>query len=360
MSKLKKIMSTVLACVMMLSSVTGAMAVDASAETNETLVTNFFESIGDGNWVQWTEFFAPSIRGDYQSFVSDVGCLANNVGILTVKTADVISVEKVGNEYAPKVYPELMDFFADESLYECYKVDLQTTVKEGNGYFANGVSSHLVITVQENGVWYIGAFLGCPESLAGGSGVSARAARIGYGFCNLDGEVTSIKVMDEAGTVHTVSLDDFTINVTCNEIGNMGYHSDALKANVIAVKMCGWWAKEASYREAYGCDIKNGDVNYRSSLLTTDANTRTVEDAVADMDGYIMVSSSATGGKLFFASFWSGSYNDSGAGVGRLRQNGSNYLATELGYSWTDILHYYYDNSAYNNPNVGTVQIFEY
>ena len=68
----------------------------------------------------------------------------------------------------------------------------------------------------------------------------------------------------------------------------------------------------------------------------------------------------SSGGKVFFASFWSGSYNDSGAGTGRLRQNGSDYLATELGYSWSEILHYYYDNSAYNNPNVGTVQTYEY
>ena len=357
MDKLKKFIVSILSCTIVLTLAPCALAMDTYTENNEVLVKNFFESAGTGNWSQWAEYFAPSVRGEYQRFVSNAENRANNIGILAVETVNVISIEKVSNDYAPKVYPELMDFFADETAYECYKVTLRTTVAQANSYFFTGTSSHLVITVKESGSWYIGTFLGCPEPLSIETATSGRAARKGYGCCDLDGEVTTIAVMDEAGTIHSVSLDDFIINVTCNEIGNEGYHTNALKANVIAVKMCGWWAKEASYREAYGCDIKNGDVNYRSSLLTTTANTQTVTDAVEAMDGYIMVSS---GGKVFFASFWSGSYNDSGAGTGRLRQNGSDYLATELGYSWSEILHYYYDNSAYNNPNVGTVQTYEY
>lgn len=235
---------------------------------------------------------------------------------------------------------------------------MATTVNEDNGYFSNGISSHLIILVKDNDGWHIGTMLGCPSELNDMTVLSNNILRKGYGFCNCGTEPSTIDVMDEKGTVHkNVSFEDFIINVTCNEIGNEGYNTNALKANIIAVKMCGWWAVEANYRETYGCDIKNGDVNYRSSLKTPDTNTQIVKNAVSDLDGWRMVSSSETGGKLFFASFFAGSANATGKGTGRLRQNGSNYLAESLKYDWKQILHYYYDNSSYNNPDVGTVQI---
>ena len=37
--------------------------------------------------------------------------------------------------------------------------------------------------------------------------------------------------------------------------------------------------------------------------------------------------------------------------------DGSNYLASTKSYTYTEILHYYYDNSSYNNPSVGIVKI---
>ena len=46
------------------------------------------------------------------------------------------------------------------------------------------------------------------------------------------------------------------------------------------------------------------------------------------------------------------SYSD-----GRSETNGSNYLASTKSYTYTEILHYYYDNSSYNNPSVGIVKI---
>ena len=42
-------------------------------------------------------------------------------------------------------------------------------------------------------------------------------------------------------------------------------YDEAIKANVMAIKMCGWWAHAAGYRSAEGCDIKYGDVAYKSS-----------------------------------------------------------------------------------------------
>lgn len=76
--------------------------------------------------------------------------------------------------------------------------------------------------------------------------------------------------------------------------------------------------------------------------------------AINAVDGKKLVSS---GGQLFFTSYFAGSSNTDGKNSGRLRQNGSNYLASTKSYTYTEILHYYYDNSSYNNPSVGIVKI---
>lgn len=359
MKKVKQILSVMASMAVAMSFSTNALAADITTNTNEQLVIDYLESINSGDWNNWVSFFAPSVQDDYEMFVSNESNLQNNTGILTVNSVDVLSVEKVDNSYAPKVYPELMEYFASESTYECYKVDMDTDVNQDNGYFSDGISSHLVILVKDNDEWHIGTMLGCPDELNDANSFSSISTRQGYGFCDCGSEPSTIDVMNEKGKVdYGVDFEDFIVNVTCNEIGNEGYDTEALKANIIAVKMCGWWAYEADYRrEIYGCHIKNGDVNYLSYLETTDENTKTVEDAVSDMDGWRMVSSSGTGGKLFYAAYFAGSYNSTGKGTGQLRQNGSNYLAESLGYDWKEILHYYYDGSSHNNPDVGTVQI---
>ena len=122
------------------------------------------------------------------------------------------------------------------------------------------------------------------------------------------------------------------------------------KKRLLSIKMCGWWAHAAGYRSAEGCDIKYGDVAYKSSYQTKPAIT----NAINAVDGKKLVSS---GGQLFFTSYFAGSSNTDGKNSGRLRQNGSNYLASTKSYTYTEILHYYYDNSSYNNPSVGIVKI---
>jgi|BioPla2DNA2_1021312.scaffolds.fasta_scaffold58371_2 hypothetical protein len=61
-----------------------------------------------------------------------------------------------------------------------------------------------------------------------------------------------------------------------------------------------------------------------SYLSTTSTNTQTVRDAVDDLDGWYMVSSPGTNGKLFYAAYFDGSANANGQYSGQLRQNGSN------------------------------------
>jgi hypothetical protein len=160
-------------------------------------------------------------------------------------------------------------------------------------------------------------------------------------------------VRDRNGVIRTVAFNNFVKNVTQNEIGNLGFDADAIKAQALAAKMCGWWAAEGHYRENYGADIMYGDVAYVSGANIT----QSVNSACNSVSSYKMLSS---GGKLFYAAYVAGSQNSSGEHSGRLRQNGAQYLATHSNYTWKKILHYYYDDSSYNNPNTRTIRIEQY
>lgn len=311
----------------------------------KTFVNDFVESTGE--WNTWSSYYADSVKDQYVDFVNNANNLTDHVGILTVSSAEVIDIQKVDNSFVP-VLPELISYI-ESGNYETYFVSMNMDVKENTEYFNDGINYKLVILVNDNGNWKVGAQINAPEEIYG-----KETRGIGYGLLTPGSMPTTINVRDSGGTVHrNVNFTSFIKNVCQNEIGNMGYHAAAIKANAMAIKMAGWWAKVAQYRDTYGADIMYGDVAYVPGT-TSNASVNSAVNAIAD---YRCVSSSATGSKLFFTSYFAGNNDNSGAGSGRLRQNGSNYLANS-GYSWRDILHYYYDNSSYNNPNVGTVRIY--
>ena len=146
--------------------------------------------------------------------------------------------------------------------------------------------------IREASGWKIGGICKCPRDL-GSVPAGIMVSRQSYGFVSYQSQPSYIKVKDEKGAVKNVAFSTYLKNVTYNEIGNMGYYDEAIKANVMAIKMCGWWAHAAGYRSAEGCDIKYGDVAYKSSYQTKPAIT----NAINAVDGKKLVSS---GGQLFF------------------------------------------------------------
>ena len=106
---------------------------------------------------------------------------------------------------------------------------------------------------------------------------------------------------------------------------------------VISAVICLSFACTAMAVEKSERYVGDSTVNgYKSSYQTKPAIT----NAINAVDGKKLVSS---GGQLFFTSYFAGSSNTDGKNSGRLRQNGSNYLASTKSYTYTEILHYYYD-----------------
>lgn len=350
---------------------TTSIQYDALTE-NEKIVFDYFNSINTGNWDEWVAFYTPSVKEDYYDFVHNTDNLTNNVGILNVNFTNVVSIEKIDNCYAPR-YHELEKFFESEDTYETYLVGIDMRVNEDSEYFYNGVNYKLVVLVKENGNWAVGGGLsGAPiEVLLESNGNSvdeaidayalrvfgseANAMRLGWGVVDPGNVPTKILVASEnkqGAKIYESNFEDFVKNVTQNEIGNLGFDANAIKAQAMAAKMAGWWAKVAQYRGGIGADIAYGDVTYIEGTTVVDS-VKQACDAIKD---YKMLSSD---GKLFYTAYADGGSNANGKGGGQLKQNGAQYLATNASYKydWMQILHYYYDNSSSNNPNVGIVQI---
>lgn len=323
-----------------------AFATTAS-ENPKDVLKNFFESFSPTDHESWVNYFASSVYGYYREFAQNAFNQAKRLGLLDIDKAELLYAEKVNNVYAPKYY-EFNRYYDSGTNYACYKTitDMETETGE---YFGNGTNFSLVLMIREASGWKIGGICKCPRDL-GSVPAGVTVSRQSYGFVSYQSQPDYIKVKDEKGAVKNVAFSTYLKNVTYNEIGNMGYYDEAIKANVMAIKMCGWWAHAAGYRSAEGCDIKYDDVAYKSSYQTKPAIT----NAINAVDGKKLVSS---GGQLFFTSYFAGSSNTDGKNSGRLRQNGSNYLASTKSYTYTEILHYYYDNSSYNNPSVGIVKI---
>lgn len=339
---------------------------------NSKIVYDFIDSINSGNWDDWVSFYTPAVRNYYYNFVHTPNNIANNVGILTVNAANVVSIERIDNCYAPK-FNELSNFFETEDSYEVYLVGIDMKVNINTEYFCNGINYKLVVLVNNDGIWQVGGQSGAPiEVLLKSNGMLVDEAITSYSIRVFEGAVVpfgtgygllaptsvpkTIKVANASGTtVYKVNFTDFIKNVTQNEIGNLGFNSNAIKAQAMAAKMCGWWAKVAQYRDSVGADIQYGDVAYVDGTTVK----KSVKDACNAISKYKMVSDDNSGNKLFYASYVAGQKDAAGKGKGRLRQNGAEYLATNSSYKygWEKILHYYYDNSSFNNPSVGIVKI---
>ena len=333
--------------VVLMAITTGSAMQEEERDACIDRINDFFDCIDENDWNNYPNFFAPTVRENNRSFVDNAEYVNNGVGILAISSAEVLGITPT-SDMNYFVYPELEGFYNSPSTIRCYKVEVNETTWVNSNYYPNGTVNHLVIMVYENGEWWIGQTAILTET----------NMRPGWGFYDYSPRPTTITVMDENGTISTVSFYDFLFNVMCNEIGNEGgFSTDAFKANAMAIKMLGWWATYMHPYSSYGCDLIYGFVAYMSVNNAGTTGRNRVASAIRNTCKYYTVSSSGSGGKLFSHNYSAGSYNSNGQGGGRLYQNGSDYLSDTYNYDWKDILHYYYDNSTYNHPNVGTIQI---
>lgn len=318
------------------------------------MIKDHLNCINENNWIGWANYYTPSVKESYMDFITNDNCQENNIGILTVDTVDILSVEQVSNEYAP-YYPELKSFF-ESNNYECYVVNMDITTEEETEYFSDGIVQRLVILVNENGEWGIGA--SCEYE-------QPKARGVGYGF--LSGDVnnppdyvkvdmhigTNYSSINVSGSPTNVPFDTFVKKTVLGEIGTAGYMPEAVKAVTVSDRMFTWWCVLGHYRDTYGCDIiGNFDVAYNSSInINSSIYGTTLTNINAAIKKYAI-----SANRQFFAvganNYSSYDYQSSGVVV----QSGANRLATN-GKTCNQILRYYLDRSSFNNGDVGSIVI---
>ncbi len=77
------------------------------------------------------------------------------MGVLAIKSAQVISMERVDDMYALMFYKDLHTYYSSGS-YACYLVEINTFVKPENDYFSTGKSKHICIIVKDDAGWHMG------------------------------------------------------------------------------------------------------------------------------------------------------------------------------------------------------------
>ena len=360
---------------------------------HEQLIYDYYDSINDGDWQAWASCYAKGVRHLYEDFVTDKIAQMNNTGILAVDSTEVISIDKISNDYAP-YYRELEQYYSFQESYECYMVGIDMTVEKETKYFYNGVNYKLVIIVNDDGEWGIGATCGCPIELlvnamdvypvedaiqsyykrAFGNvqssfeiilneanivdgGFIIRAIGTGFITGDINSPPATINVGDgkigannmperKSDATFTPTLSDYVYNATSNEV-YASYNAEAIKACAVAIKMFAWWCSLGTYRETFECDLLgNYDQAYDNSMTTYPT---TVAAAVDDVIDYYIISGSTIGtnsGKFFSTNcnnFTSYDYWHSGVMV----QSGTHNLAANYGYTWQGIVHYYFDNCVF-------------
>lgn len=310
--------------------------------SQEAAVRAYWDAVDRNDWEAWVDCRVPSIREEYQDFALNPQNQADGLGILAIKHVQIISMERVDDSFAPTFYKELADYY-ERNDFACYLVEINATVDHANDFFSTGKSRHICIVVKQDDSWYMGAIYAYTNEYE-------EAMRgIKWGFIDFITQPSTIVIKPENADPCTVNFTEAVVNITCNEIGAMGYEKAAVYANVMSVKMFCWWARAGHYRGEEGYDVKFRDVTYVVPVATNESQTQVIRNAVLALKPRYMVSSS---GKLFSTNYHA---DDFGKGSGILSQKGSNKLA-KSGYTWKQILHYYYDNSSHNSPNVGIVK----
>lgn len=175
---------------------------------------------------------------------------------------------------------------------------------------------------------------------------------------------SSIRVLKSSTqTVYNKNFKNYCYVVCASELavgtdGTATVHTEALKAFSLCVRNLGWYRCLYPYNATAGYDVTDNtntqvyDWNKEGLIDTTYTRHKSAVNAIWN----VMMFDGAK--KLFHPSYRAGSYNaNTNSSSSMLYQNGANYLATERGYNYAQILHYYYDAAIGEQISYGPIII---
>lgn len=371
------------------------------------IITSMVESIREKDWAAFSGLMCASEQEYYDVYFANSDYTNGIKQIKDIALHDIYEVDpsKVQDELLTEEYPIL----AESNIIQTYIVALDCEVDKENQYFFDGVNYFLIVLAEEENEMKIVQFNRPTAKILSEvveptlssvnsdyenevAGINVIRQAEGGLIVNANNDVltdsfkivTVTPVLEEGDEYGIGLLADYpllgayikysyptTISVKLDKTGNnkivtvdfntyikntlpnewyASWSSESLKAGAYCVKMVGWYRVIKPISSAGGYDLTQKTQNY------TPDTSKTASDAAVDaIAGSGMANSSDL---LFFPEYARGTEGSAGTeSGGQLKQWGSQYLATELNYTASQILNYYYKGSDYSS---GSLKFFSY
>lgn len=371
-------------------------------------INNMIESINLRDWDKFTSLFCREEQKYYYNYFSDDQITDGVKQIINMEVVHeyIVSNDDVKDEWLVEEYPDLL---ADTNKVYSAIVEINCEVDKENQFFFNGNNFFLIVLAVENNELKVVQFnrpnsdivgkiiektrfdsedenraaekgLSVLEAAECGYAINAEGEAISEGFEVISGNAetalesattsaytvdppilshystysypTKIKVKlnkNGGNEIVTVNFTTYMKHVLPNE-WIPSWDSTAIKVGAYCVKMVGIYCAINPMSSTGGYNLTQKTQNYLPNSQTY-ASTNTAIDSIKNKG---MANSS---GKLFFPRYFAGNEGSKGTkGSGVLEQYGSQKLATN-GYTYQQILNYYYSGSAYS---AGDVNLFGY
>ena len=397
---MKKMIAKILIVVFCLTNIHSvAFASENSSESEiVTKIESYISAVDRHDWDTIISLSPTADKRDLEEYYSNPVFEEEKMGYYAVIRAQLenfvpVALKDIASYTDLALYKELYG----ESL-EAYLLNVNFEVAKGDEseYIYNGLNFILTIWGKEDGEWKLIEASQPPAQLV--EQVNAlviendvsdfqRAIQVAklrrYGiFVNMDGEVLAInnENMNEeqakniinsvfngistiaapdgnerpktirvyrtsSKTIEKINFYDYCKNVLPNE-WIASWSEESLKAGAQCVKFVGWYRVYNHKYYGQGFDVKDSTADQVYKPNTENSNTTKAINAV---DGEGMMNSD---GALFYPSYRAGDYDSSGKNGGICKQHGSHYLDKEKGYTYWEILKYYYDSSDVSSGNI--------
>lgn len=396
---MKKFVALCSALILMLSLAVPTTAfAKESADTNEAVETvrEYINALGDQDWEGYVNLLPAAQQEDMNLFLADESNRDNYVGVFNIEDAKLVDARSVSSDYC--VYStEYKEKYGSE--IQSYVVEVQLKTKEDTMFSCDGITYYLATLVKENGEWKI---IEIPQAdvrmiqeaypvLEKDAKTAIENLELRYAgiWKTTDGEVYNVEtatsemlkskgISPNNATVkqienikqsnslcsredqfarpdpilvwmasgrYSLSVDfyEYCKTVLYLEWGVNDLHTGAphpmaaLEAGALCVKNRAWYNYHHKEIWTHGCAVANDrDGHY---LPGSQYQNPSSTQAINNVGGILIVDSN---GNVMNTYFMAGNKNGNGYHGGICYQNGSVYLGN-LGYSWENILHYYFD-----------------
>lgn len=374
-----------------------------SDEDCKSLITAYFNAANEKDWDTFMKYVC---QEDYNYFVNYFADTSEKNGIKQLDSVNVSDLYKIDESEASQYFiTDEYDVLAEGNTYS-YVAEINCSTETENQYFIDGYNYILMVLAEENNelkvvqvnkpntellekyvINNVEAEAECYEAKQAGINaieecdngrlVGADGQLITEGF-----EIATAEIADSDSDINPASrsynkLGHYTtysypssIRVKLNKTGNnaitrvdfstymkcvlpnewyASWNTESLKAGAFCVKMVGIYRAINPISSAGGYDLTQGTQYYVPN--SQNATTNAVIDSIVNLG----MADSA--GILFFPEYAAGTSGSTGTKAsGQLKQWGSQKLA-QSGYSYKQILNYYYSGSCYSS---GDVNLFGY